>query len=125
MSKKNLKLITVSKPDKYPDWATDDVIDVVSAKNNVVEPPAYKQTIGFSYRERANRQFFNFLFRYISKWIRYFDYYGTTVVATTVDLPAAPAANEGRLFYIQDISTLCYCDGTGYKKFTATPININ
>lgn len=64
----------MAKPTKYPRWATNDVVDPTSSQNNVVEPGESKKDLGFGPSgEFPLRQHFNWLFRLIHNWIKWFD----------------------------------------------------
>lgn len=61
----------VSKPSTLPKWAENDVVDGVSGENNVIEPPAEKQNIGWSRLEYPPRNWFNWLGRYTYRWLNW------------------------------------------------------
>lgn len=70
-----------TRPTDYPRWtvrddgeATDnDVVNPTSSQNNVVEPSPAKKSLGWDYLEYPPRQWFNWLFRVISKWVYWLD----------------------------------------------------
>ncbi len=76
----------MAKPTKYPDWTVktdgtdNDVIDPTSGQNNVVEPAAGKKLTGWVYTEKPPRQYFNWLARLTTQWIRWIDETLTTVL---------------------------------------------
>lgn len=117
----NLKTLP-AKPTKYPDWALEDIMQPDTGMFNVVEPPESRKNTGWFDYESANRQFFNYLQRHNSLWIRYFDYFATQVVNNIADLPGSPAICEGRVFYIKNTKKLCFSDGTSYQQFTTVPV---
>ena len=64
----------MTKPTEgYPDFAMTDMNDPSSGQPNVVSPSAGKKDVGWVYNEKPPRQYFNWLSRVTSKWIRYFD----------------------------------------------------
>lgn len=83
-----------TRPDKFPDWATDDVVSPISTQNNVVEPSAAKKTLGWDYREKPVRQFMNWLQRYYALWIRYLDEGKLTTTENLSDLDDVPTARN-------------------------------
>ncbi len=56
---------TISKPN----WATEDVIDPVTGRINVQEPPSSKVEQGLARGDFIPRQWFNWLFRSCGAWI--------------------------------------------------------
>lgn len=61
------------KPDQYPDWATDDVVNPISGQNNVATPPTEYNDFGWTLYQKPPRQWFNWLGRYTGFWVRYLD----------------------------------------------------
>ena len=59
------------KPDKFPDWATEEEIDEVSGQANFVEPPDFRKESGWTRREIPPRQWFNWLARKTGLWLRW------------------------------------------------------
>ena len=59
------------KPDKFPDWATEEEIDEVSGQANFVEPPDIRKQSGWTRREIPPRQWFNWLARKTGLWFRW------------------------------------------------------
>lgn len=112
----------IDKPDRIPDWATQDFIDPIKGYSNVIEPPEAIKTRGWDSGRHANRQFFNWLGRYTALWIRYFDRYSTETVANPSGLPMPASQYEGKIFYIKSTKKLCYSDGTTYQQFDTTPV---
>ena len=60
-----------TKPDFYPEWATNDVdVNVEgSLQPNKVRPPSAKRDNGFVYGEKPPLNWFNYLFNKIREWI--------------------------------------------------------
>ena len=71
----------VSKPTKYPDFAMTDVTDPASGQPNVIEPAAGKKSDGWVYNEKPPRQYFNWMQRLNSLWIRWVDDYITNTLS--------------------------------------------
>ena len=75
------------KPDKFPDWATEEEIDEVSGQANFVEPPDFRKESGWTRREIPPRQWFNWLARKTGLWLRWaedrIDSLGTASLADT------------------------------------------
>jgi hypothetical protein len=112
----------IERPNKYPDWATQDYLDPISGENNVVEPPVEKKEKGWSYRDKGIRNWFNWLGRYTRDWIQYVD------ERTPRNYPVTelPDATEGaRIIFVEgllgDIYP-AYSDGTSWKKFNGDPV---
>lgn len=64
----------VAKPDDYPDFCTDDLVDGDTGQNNAVKPIASVVQYGFYPKgKKPPRNNLNWLFRYIYKWIRYLE----------------------------------------------------
>jgi hypothetical protein len=80
----------VSKPKKYPDWSVDlttgadnDIVNPDTNQKNVVEPPDAQKEIGWDYTQNPPpRQYFNWLARLVTQWIRWLDrdWYGETTL---------------------------------------------
>lgn len=128
-----------TRPDKFPDWAEDDVTSPISGQNNVVEPSAAKQAKGWDYREKPVRQFMNWLQRYYGRWIRYLDEGKLTTADNLSDLDDVPTARDnlglgtgaledvttsatdttaGRLLKVGDINAVGRVD---YREVLSTP----
>ena len=75
----------VTQPTDYPDWATLDQVDPVSLQNNVLDPPTNKKLYGFARSEFPPRNWFNWLFRTINDWIKYFDSLASQSKVTSVN----------------------------------------
>lgn len=61
------------RPDKYPRWATDYLIDPVRLTPNRIEPPEEKKDRGWNPGESPARNTFNWLQWETYRWIEYFD----------------------------------------------------
>ena len=61
------------KPDKFPDWATEEEVDEVSGQANFVEPPDFRKESGWTRREIPPRQWFNWLARKTGLWFRWLE----------------------------------------------------
>lgn len=59
------------KPDKFPDWATEEQADPVSGQLNRVEPPEFRKETGWTRREIPPRQWFNWQAWLTGRWIRW------------------------------------------------------
>lgn len=97
----------VSKPSVYPVWAENDVVDPVSGENNVITPPAEKQLIGWSRLEYPPRNWFNWLARYTSRWIQWFDQQESQKIVISDNTGTIPIANviTGGMFEVSVIDT--------------------
>lgn len=69
------------KPTEYPDWAMQDSVDSVSELNNVIEPGTEQKDFGWTRNEIPPRQWFNWLARKTSEWIRYLDEFTEGIAA--------------------------------------------
>ncbi len=63
----------MSRPEDYPFWATNDIVDPVSGSNNKELPSVEKQEIGQAANKNTLRQDINYLFNKIREWIQFFD----------------------------------------------------
>lgn len=61
------------KPDKFPDWATEEQADPVSGQLNRVEPPEFRKETGWQRREIPPRQWFNWQAWLTGRWIRWIE----------------------------------------------------
>lgn len=107
------------RPDKYPDWALEDIVESVIDDNgkivelgNVYEPPQVKKQYGVLNKTTMGRQWFNWLFRYAVNWIKYLDAPPTYTVATLPDPTAFPL---GKIIYVSDVVVGVF---TGIPAFT-------
>jgi len=110
------------RPEKFPDWALDNVVDPVSFQNNVVEPPDARKLSGWTRFEVPPRQWFNWLFRITTLWIRYLDSRVSKADAFTVaTLPSASARGAGAMIYVSNETggaVLAFSDGTDWRRTT-------
>ena len=82
-----------TRPSVFPDWAVNpdgtdhDVADGTTGQNNVVVPPPEKTLIGWQYNEKPPRQYFNWLARIVTQWIRWLDANTTQTALLSVTIP--------------------------------------
>jgi hypothetical protein len=95
------------RPDKYPDWALEDITEPVVADDgkivqqaNVYEPPQVKKNYGILNNTTMGRQWFNWLFRYVDNWIKYLDDPAPSMVSELPDPKNFPLGKE---IFITDI----------------------
>lgn len=62
-----------SRPDKFPRWATNDVVDATTGQNNVVEPPESRKDNGWAFQEKPPRNWVNWLWRTTHSWLNFLD----------------------------------------------------
>jgi hypothetical protein len=108
--------MTTDRPDKYPDWAMNDVVEPISGQNNVIEPPQVKKDEGWGYRDKGARNWFNWLSRYTANWIRYLDAPATFTVGT---VPLNVNYPLGKTIYVTDAAggaQLAYNNGTNWLR---------
>ena len=88
------------RPDKKPRWATVDTVSPESGKNNVIEPSESKKNLGWDFREKPSRNFWNWLHRKAHEWIDYFDSAATNPFAPRATDPAdmTITVGSGQLF---------------------------
>ena len=78
------------RPDKYPRYADQDIVDGTSGKNNVVEPSESKKNLGHGpLGAYPPRQYQNWLQRYIYNWIKFLDGEQVTVGPFAVEIPVS------------------------------------
>lgn len=75
----------MAKPTILPRWATDDVVNPTSGQNNVDTPSAAQMDLGWDFKQKPPRQFFNYLARYTHDWCEYVD--------DTIDQPVKEASD--------------------------------
>jgi len=63
----------MAKPTKEPKWATSDQVDPVSGMDNVIDPTTAQEDYGYTYKDYPSRQIWNYLFRWIYNWLKYFE----------------------------------------------------
>jgi hypothetical protein len=81
--------MAVTKPTTLPAWATLDVVDPTSGKNNVVEPSLTIKNRGWDFKEKPPRQWWNWLGRITSAWITWLSQWFTGAV-NIIDYGADP-----------------------------------
>jgi hypothetical protein len=104
----------ITRPDKYPEWASVDQNDPILPVPNVVEPPTAKKHSGWFFKEPPPANWFNWLLRYIYRWITFFDDQSTNVnpvfgidtsitpnIITVTLAPPLTQYTDGRLFIIK------------------------
>lgn len=64
---------TFRKPTEYPDYAMGDVNNGPMGEPNVDEPEPARKNDGWYYGEEPPRQYFNWLHRLTSRWVRHLD----------------------------------------------------
>lgn len=86
------------KPDFLPAWATEDQLDPITGQYNVVMPPSEKELSGWTFEEKPNRQWWNWLQRQTYLWIKYFnenlDFDSDTITPTWTGLTFQPTTNN-------------------------------
>lgn len=110
------------RPNKYPDWATEDYIDPVSGENNVIEPPLEKKQKGWGYRDKGIRNWFNYNGRLINDWTKYLDF----MAPQSYPVASLPDATAGRRFiFVEPLvgdAYPAYSDGTVWRTFDGVQI---
>lgn len=87
------------RPDEFPEFASQDIIDTVSGNNNVDSPIDQKKKYGWVRREPVNRQWLNWLARYTYLWIGYLAGFSGRVTTTggsttqTISIPGVKATD--------------------------------
>ncbi len=61
----------VTRPTEYPEWAQTDVVNPTSGQNNVVAADSAHKALGWDFKEKPPRQYFNWLGRLQEQWSRY------------------------------------------------------
>ncbi len=109
----------MTRPTKYPRWASTLVKNETNKEYNIYEPPEQKKDLGWDLNEVPPRQWLNWLNRFTHDWIVFFDTTKNGVSYLTAELPPA-AENVGRILLVSDIGTgtLVFSDGTNWKKLT-------
>jgi hypothetical protein len=109
-----------TKPTVYPTWAESNVVDPTSGQNNVTTPPLDKQEFGWAFTEKPPRNWFNWLGRYTSLWIKWLaqqEAQSTTVnQANAATTPIVDIATGGMvIIYAVDTDTPAnYFHGIAY-----------
>lgn len=60
------------RPTILPEWATDIEQNGINGQFNVIVPPPEKRRVGWVFKEKPNRQYWNWLHRTAGQWIAYF-----------------------------------------------------
>jgi len=92
----------MAKPAVTPVWADTDVVDPTSGKNNVATPPANYATKGWAFDEFPPRQYANWLYRWLCRWVAYLD---TTVDAMLISIGLLQTAVSGLLSSIGTLTS--------------------
>jgi len=99
----------LTKPTVLPEWAMEDEQNGINGQYNVVEPPTEKKLVGWNFKEKPNRQWWNWFQRTVSDWIAYLnerlDSPTVSLVPTWTGLTLQPAPN---LFYYSVLGDKCY-----------------
>jgi hypothetical protein len=90
-----------ARPSKFPDFARNDVYDPTSGQLNVVEPSEGKKDAGWAYNEKPPRQYFNWMHRLTSQWLRYLDEQNTESIEIPCLLQGFTADKAITLTYIR------------------------
>ena len=110
------------KPDKFPDWATEEEIDEVSGQANFVEPPDFRKESGWTRREIPPRQWFNWLARKTGLWFRWVEERENRPESYSASsLPSASEEGEGKMIYVFNESggaVIAFSDGTNWRRVT-------
>lgn len=77
-----------ARPDKFPRWASNDVVDATTGQNNVVEPPDSRKDAGWAYQEKPPRNWVNWLWRKAHDWLVHLDE-RTNSLGTVPQVPAS------------------------------------
>jgi hypothetical protein len=75
----------MTKPSLYPEWATDDIINTIYNTPNKSEPDATHKSLGYDLQEMPDRQYMNYQFDLINKWIKYFTEERTKIYTGNTD----------------------------------------
>jgi hypothetical protein len=108
----------MQRPDKYPEWATNNVVSPITKQNNAIEPPTSHKNFGYEAFEQVGRNWLNWLFRYFSNWITYLDSPDPFTVAT---LPTVSTYPLGKIIFVTDESggsVPAFNDGTNWRRVT-------
>lgn len=109
----------MARPTKYPRWASVLTQNSTNKQYNIYEPPEQKKDIGWDFKDRPPRQWFNWLFSVINQWITYFDTTNNGTAYLSTNLPPA-SENLGRVLFVSNIDggTLVFSNGTNWRKLT-------
>ena len=61
------------RPSVLPEWAMVIQNNGINGQPSVVNPPPEKKIVGWVYKEKPNRQYWNWFQRTVSQWIKYLD----------------------------------------------------
>lgn len=61
------------RPSVLPEWAMIIQNNGINGEPSVVEPPPEKKLVGWVFKEKPNRQYWNWFQRTVSQWIAYLD----------------------------------------------------
>lgn len=92
----------LEKPDKFPDWATDNQHDPISGQLNVVEPPSAMLESGWNREQIPPRQWFNWWMRFVGQWVRWFEEKVSSLLSDTNELQQDVSAIEDDVSAIED-----------------------
>jgi hypothetical protein len=84
----------MAKPTVLPRWALNDIVNATSGENNVVAPPAGYDTLGWDFKEKPPRQYFNWLGRTTHDWLAWLQEQTEPIgkfSASTVDMSGSPS----------------------------------
>lgn len=96
----------MARPSIFPDWARTTVNDPTSGQPNVAAPSESRKDLGFGYKQRGPRQFFNWLFRTISAWVHYLDEQVTDLLTRMESAETGMATLDGRIDAIEAAYTV-------------------
>lgn len=63
----------VDKPDQFPEWAKEEIVNDTSGQLNRVEPPEFIKDEGWRRREIPPRQWWNWLAHKVYLWVLWFE----------------------------------------------------
>jgi hypothetical protein len=110
------------RPDMYPDYALDDILDPISGQPNVIEPPTIKKQQGWLFKEHAEKPWMNWIHRYTRNWIAYLDERLNKPESYTIGtLPSAASVGAGAFAYVTndiDGAVPAFSDGTNWRRVT-------
>lgn len=114
----------VSKPTTLPKWAENDVVDPISQQNNVLEPPTEKQDEGWSRLEFPPRQWFNWLSRWVYRWILWFKQQEEQSVVTDGDGVGLFVTDDSliEIVAVDKVTPANYLYAVGYKGAGSAPV---
>lgn len=111
-----------TRPDKFPEFALDDVVDSVSGQPNVSEPPSELKNSGWIRKQKPPRQYFNWLHRLTHNWLKYLDEREEYPLSGSFDIEChggdTVVTRENNGYYIANSKVAFVC-----IKFTQWDIN--